>query len=164
MPSFDISSEADMVALKNAIDVAGRHIGNRYDFKGTSAKVELNEKDKTITLHGDSEFQVSQVKDILFPEMEKKARESTKRLDIGDIQSISGNKAKQELKIKVGIESELAKKIVKLIKDSKVKVQASIQGDVVRVTGAKRDLLQETIALVKKTVTDFPLQYGNFRD
>ena len=164
MPSFDISSEVDMVALKNAVDVAGRQVGNRYDFKGTSAKIELNEKDKTIIVFGDSEFQLGQVKDILLPEMEKKERESTKRLDIGAVQVISGNKAKQEMKIKVGIEQELAKKIVKLIKDSKLKVQATIQGDVVRVTGAKRDLLQEAIALVKKSVTDFPLRYGNFRD
>jgi len=164
MPSFDITSEADMVALKNAVDVAGRHIGNRYDFKGTSAKAELNEKDKVITIWGDSEFQLGQVKDILFPEMEKKERESTKRLDVGTVQVVSGNKAKQELKIKVGIEQELAKKIVKMIKDSKLKVQATIQGDAVRVTGAKRDLLQEAIALVKKSVADFPLQYGNFRD
>ena len=103
MPSFDITSEADLVALKNAVDVAGRHVGNRYDFKGTSARLELNEKDKTITVHGDSEFQVGQVKDILFPEMEKKDRESTKRLDIGPIQSVSGNKAKQEMKVKTGI-------------------------------------------------------------
>lgn len=164
MPSFDISSEADLVALKNAVDVAGRHIGNRYDFKGTTARVELNEKDKTLTLFGDSEFQIGQIKDILFPEMEKKERESTKRLEIGKLETISGNKVKQELKIKIGIETELAKKIVKLIKDSKLKVQASIQGDAVRVTGAKRDLLQETIALVKKSIDDFPLQYGNFRD
>lgn len=164
MPSFDISSEADLVALKNAIDVAGRHIGNRYDFKGTTARVELNEKDKTLTLYGDSEFQISQIKDILFPEMEKKERESTKRLEIGKLETISGNKVKQELKIKIGIEIELAKKIVKLIKDSKLKVQASIQGDAVRVAGAKRDLLQETVALVKKSIDDFPLQYGNFRD
>ena len=164
MPSFDISSEADMVALKNAVDIAGRHIGNRYDFKGTSARAELNEKEKTITIFGDSEFQLSQVKDILFPEMEKKEHESTKRLDAGDVQTVSGNKSKQELKIKVGIEIELAKKIVKMIKDSKIKVQASIQGDAVRVSGAKRDLLQDTIALVRKTITDFPLQYGNFRD
>ncbi|TBR06751.1 MAG: YajQ family cyclic di-GMP-binding protein [Rugosibacter sp.] len=164
MPSFDISSEADVVALKNAVDVAGRHIGNRYDFKGTTAKVELNEKDKTLTLFGDSEFQISQIKDILFPEMEKKERESTKRLEIGKLETVSGNKVKQELKIKIGIETELAKKIVKLIKDSKLKVQASIQGNAVRVTGAKRDLLQETIALVKKSITDFPLQHGNFRD
>lgn len=164
MPSFDITSETDMVALKNAIDVAGRHIGNRYDFKGTSAKVELDEKNKLITIWGDSEFQLSQVKDILFPEMEKKERESTKRLDAGDIQTVSGNKAKQVLTIKVGIEAELAKKLVRIVKDSKLKVQASIQGDAVRVTGAKRDLLQETIALVKKSITDFPLQFGNFRD
>jgi len=164
MPSFDITSEADLVALKNAVDVAGRHIGNRYDFKGSSAKAELNEKDKVITVHGDSEFQLDQVKDILFPEMEKKERESTKRLDAGTVQSVSGNKAKQELKIKSGIEQELAKKIVKLIKDSKVKVQASIQGDAVRVTGAKRDDLQAAIALVKKSITDYPLEYGNFRD
>jgi len=164
MPSFDISSEADLVALRNAVDVAGRHIGNRYDFKGSSARVELNEKDKTITLYGDSEFQLGQVKDILFPEMEKKERESTKRLEHGPVQVVGGNKAKQELKIKIGIEMELAKKIVKLIKDSKLKVQASIQGDAVRVSGAKRDLLQEAIALVKKSITDFPLRYGNFRD
>ena len=164
MPSFDITSETDMVALKNAIDVAGRHIGNRYDFKGTSARFELDEKNKAITVWGDSEFQLGQVKDILFPEMEKKERESTKRLDAGSVQTISGNKAKQELKIKVGIDAELAKKIVRMVKDSKLKVQASIQGDAVRVTGAKRDVLQECIALVKKSVTDFPLQYGNFRD
>jgi uncharacterized protein YajQ (UPF0234 family) len=164
MPSFDISSEADMVALKNAIDVAARQIDNRYDFKGTSAAVELNEKDKTITLFADSDFQLDQIKDILFPAMEKKEAESTKRLDHGDVDKISGNKVKQVLKIKIGIESELAKKIVKLIKDSKLKVQASIQGDAVRVNGAKRDLLQETIALVRKSITDFPLKYGNFRD
>lgn len=164
MPSFDITSEADLVALKNAVDVAGRQIGNRYDFKGTSAKAELNEKDKLITIWGDSDFQLGQIKDILFPEMEKKERESTKRLDIGAVQSVSGNKAKQELKIKSGIDQELAKKIVKLIKDSKIKVQATIQGDAVRVTGAKRDDLQAAIALVKKSITDFPLTYGNFRD
>jgi uncharacterized protein YajQ (UPF0234 family) len=164
LPSFDITSEADMVALKNAIDVAGRLIDNRYDFKGTSAKAELQEKEKSITLYGDSDFQLDQIKEILFPAMEKKEAESTKRLDIGDVQKVSGNKVKQVLKIKNGIETDLAKKIVKLIKDSKIKVQASIQGEEVRVTGAKRDLLQETIALVRKAITDFPLKYGNFRD
>jgi uncharacterized protein YajQ (UPF0234 family) len=164
MPSFDFTSEADLVALKNAIDVASRQIDNRYDFKGTSAKVELNEKDKVITLHGDSDFQLDQIKDILFPAMEKKEKESVKRLDPQAVQKVSGNKVKQELKIKIGIESELAKKIVKLIKDSKIKVQATIQGDAVRVTGAKRDDLQAAIALVTKTITDFPIKYGNFRD
>ncbi len=164
MPSFDFSSEADMVALKNAIDVTSRQIDARYDFKGTSAKVELNEKDKIITLHGDSDFQLDQIKDILFPAMEKKEKESVKRLDHQAVQKVSGNKVKQELKIKIGIESELAKKIVKLIKDSKLKVQASIQGDTVRVQGAKRDELQACIADVTKKITDFPIKYGNFRD
>ncbi|MDR2836987.1 MAG: YajQ family cyclic di-GMP-binding protein [Azonexus sp.] len=164
MPSFDFTSEADMVALKNAIDVAARQIDNRYDFKGTSAKVELNEKDKLITLWGDSDFQLDQIKDILFPAMEKKEAESTKRLDLQPVQKISGNKVKQELKIKLGIESEMAKKIVKLVKDAKLKVQASIQGDAVRVQGAKRDDLQACIALIKKSITDFPIKYGNFRD
>ncbi|HMV00255.1 MAG TPA: YajQ family cyclic di-GMP-binding protein [Rhodocyclaceae bacterium] len=164
MPSFDFTSEADMVALKNAVDVAARQIENRYDFKGTSAKAELNEKDKVITLHGDSDFQLDQIKDILFPAMEKKETESTKRLDLQPVQKVSGNKVKQELKIKMGIETELAKKIVKLIKDAKLKVQASIQGDAVRVQGAKRDDLQECIALIRKTISDFPIKAGNFRD
>ena len=164
MPTFDISSEVDMVGLKNAIDVADRQITNRYDFKGTSAKVELNEKDKVITIHGDSDFQLDQVKDILLPAMEKKEADSSKRLDHQDVQKVSGNKVKQELKIRAGIDSELAKRLVKLIKDSGLKVQASIQGDTVRVNGAKRDVLQDAIALVKRSVTDFPLQFGNFRD
>jgi len=164
MPSFDITSEADMVGIKNAVDVSSRQIGNRYDFKGTSAKVELNEKDKLITIFGDSDFQLDQIKDILFPAMEKKEPDSSKRLDLQDVQKVSGNKAKQEMKIRDGIDGELAKKIVKLVKDSGLKVQASIQGDTVRVNGAKRDVLQDTIAHVKKSVTDFPLQFGNFRD
>lgn len=164
MPSFDFSSEVDMVALKNAIDLTGKKIVGRHDFKGTSAKVELSEKDKIILLHADSDFQLNQIKDILFPEMEKKEPDTTKRLDSQTIQKISGDKVKQELKIKIGIESELAKKIVKLLKDSKLKVQAAIQGDAVRVTGAKRDILQEAITLVKKAITDFPIKYGNFRD
>jgi uncharacterized protein YajQ (UPF0234 family) len=164
MPSFDITSEVDMVALKNAIDITGRNIANRYDFKGTSAKVDLNEKDNLITLYGDSDFQLDQIKDILLPGMEKKEPDSSKRLDHQDVQKVSGNKVKQELKIRAGIDSDLAKRIVKLIKDSGLKVQASIQGDTVRVNGAKRDVLQDAIAFVKKSVTDFPLQFGNFRD
>ena len=164
MPSFDISSEVDMVGLKNAIDIAGRQITNRYDFKGTSAKAELNEKEKLIIIHGDSDFQLDQIKNILLPAMEKKEPDSSKRLDHQTVQKVSGNKVKQESKIRAGIDSDLAKRIVKLIKDSGLKVQASIHGDTVRVNGAKRDLLQEAIALVKKSVTDFPLQFGNFRD
>ncbi len=164
MPSFDFSSEVEMVALKNAVDAAGKKIIGRHDFKGTSAKVELNEKDKSLMLYADSDFQLNQVKDLLFPELEKKEPDCVKRLDQQAVQKVSGDKVKQELKIKIGIESELAKKIVKIVKDSKLKVQASIQGDTVRVSGAKRDVLQETIALVKKSVPDFPIKYGNFRD
>ena len=164
MPSFDFTSEADMAALKNAIDVAGKKIVGRHDFKGTSAKVELNEKDKLITLWADSDFQLGQIKDLLFPEMEKKEKDSVKRLDAQAVQKVSGDKVKQEMKIKSGIESELAKKIVKLVKDAKLKVQAAIQGDAVRVTGAKRDDLQSCIALIQKSITDFPIKAGNFRD
>ena len=164
MPSFDFTSEADMAALKNAVDVAGKKIVGRHDFKGTSAKVELNEKDKSITVHADSEFQMGQIKDLLFPEMEKKEKDSVKRLDAQAVQKVSGDKVKQDLKIKSGIDSDLAKKVVKLVKDSKVKVQAAIQGDAVRVTGAKRDDLQACIALIQKSITDFPIKAGNFRD
>jgi uncharacterized protein YajQ (UPF0234 family) len=161
MPSFDILSEVDLVALKNAVDVANRKIANRYDFKGTDARVEQN--DKLLTLYGDSDFQLGQMKDILLPEMTSK-KVDVRCLDYAELQKIAGNKVKQEIKVRVGIEQELSKKIVKSIKDSKLKVQASIQGDAVRVSGAKRDVLQEAIALVKKTITDFPLQFGNFRD
>ena len=164
MPSFDISSEVDKVALKNAIDTTDKQITNRYDFKGTAAKVEFNEKDNIITLHGDNDFQLDQIKDILLPAMEKKEPDSTKRLEHKGVQKMGGNKVKQELKIKAGIDAELAKRISKLIKDSGLKVQASIQGEEVRVNGAKRDLLQEAISFCKKNVTDFPLQFGNFRD
>ncbi|MDR3158109.1 MAG: YajQ family cyclic di-GMP-binding protein [Zoogloeaceae bacterium] len=164
MPSFDFTSEADMAALKNAVDIAARQIDNRYDFKGTAAKVELDEKNRTIALTGDSEFQINQIKDILFPAMEKKEKESVKRLDGLPTQKISGNKVKQELKIRSGIETDLAKKIVKLIKDARLKVQAAIQGEAVRVSGAKRDDLQAVIALVGKSITDFPIRSGNFRD
>ena len=163
MPSFDFSSEADLVALKNAIDVTSRQIDARYDFKGTSAKVELNEKDKIITLHGDSDFQLDQIKDILFPAMEKKEKESVKRLDHQPVQKISGNKVKQELKIKIGIETELAKKIVKLVKDSKLKVQASIQGETVRVSGKDRDTLQEVIAALKAKDFGIDMTFDNYR-
>jgi len=164
MPSFDISSEVDKVALKNAIDTAGKQITNRYDFKGTSANIEYNEKDNIITIFGDNDFQLDQVKDILLPAMEKKEPDSSKRLDKKDVQKVSGNKVKQEMKVRAGIDSDLAKRITKLIKDSGMKVQATIQGDTVRVNGAKRDVLQEAITFVKKNVTDFPLQFGNFRD
>jgi cyclic-di-GMP-binding protein len=161
MPSFDVMSEVDLVALRNAVDVANRKITNRYDVKGTDARIEQNEK--VLALFGDSDFQLDQMKAILLPEMTGK-KVDVRCLEYGDLQKVGGNKVKQELKVRVGVEQELAKQIVKLLKDSKLKVQAAIQGDAVRVSGAKRDVLQDAIALVKKDITDFPLQYGNFRD
>lgn len=161
MPSFDIMSEVDLPSLRNAVDVANRKITGRYDFKGTDARVE--QSDKLLTLFGDSDFQLDQMRQILLPEMTSK-KIDVRCLEYGDPQKIGGNKLKQELKVRVGVEQDLAKKIVKLLKDSKLKVQAAIQGEAVRVSGAKRDILQEAIALVKKEITDFPLQYGNFRD
>jgi uncharacterized protein YajQ (UPF0234 family) len=164
MPSFDVSSDANMVNIKNAIDVAMRTIKNRYDFQGTSAAVELNEKEMNITLFGDAEFQLNQVKDILFPSLEKKEPNSSKRLISSSIETVSGNKVKQNLSIKNGIDIDFAKQIIKTLKDAKLKVQASIQGEEVRVNGNKRDDLQEAIALIKQKHNQYPLNFGNFRN
>lgn len=161
MPSFDIVSEIDQVELRNAVDQANKEVGNRFDFKGSDARIEMGEK--LLTLFADDDFKLDQVFDILTAKFAKRGVD-VRCLDKQEPQKVSGNKAKQEIRLKVGIEGELAKKIVRQIKDSKLKVQASIQGDAVRVSGAKRDLLQETIALVKKAVTDVPLQFNNFRD
>ncbi|MBT5165630.1 YajQ family cyclic di-GMP-binding protein [Methylophilaceae bacterium] len=164
MPSFDITSKANMENIKNAVDVSMRMIINRYDFKGTSAKVELNESEMKIEINADSEFQIDQIKDILFPALEKKEPDSSKRMSSENIETISGNKLKQQLIIRSGISMELSKEIIKTVKDSKIKVQCSIQGDELRVKGAKRDVLQECIALVKSKHNEFPLNFGNFRD
>ena len=141
MPSFDITSEANIVNIRNAVDVSIRMINNRYDFKGTTAKIDFLEKEMVINLFGDAEFQLNQIKDILFPAMEKMEPDSSKRITSNIIESVSGNKSKQVLEIKSGIDMDLAKKIVKTIKDSKSKTQANIQGDSVRVSGGKRDIL-----------------------
>ena len=164
MPSFDITSEANIVNIRNAVDVSMRMIDNRYDFKGTTAKIDFLEKELVINLFGDAEFQLNQIKDILFPAMEKKEPDSSKRITSNSIETVSGNKSKQLLTIKSGIDIDLAKEIVKTIKESKIKTQASIQGDAVRISGGKRDTLQECIALVKSKHQDFPLSFGNFRD
>ncbi len=161
MPSFDIVSEVDVVEVKNAVEQANREIGTRYDFKGSDARVE--QADKLLTLFADSEFQLEQVHDVLIAKLAKR-NVDVRCLEREKIEKVSGNKVKQAVKVRAGIETELAKKIVRLIKDSKLKVQASIQGEAVRVSGAKRDTLQEAIALVKKSITEFPLQYQNFRD
>lgn len=161
MPSFDIVSEVDEVEVRNAVDQANKEVGNRFDFKGSDARIDAN--GKVLTVFADDEFKLDQVKEILLGKMTKR-NVDVRCLDEGDVEKVSGNKVKQVVTVKVGVETELAKKIVRIIKDSKLKVQASIQGETVRVSGAKRDLLQETIALVRKSVTDFPLQYQNFRD
>ncbi|GMU71968.1 MAG: YajQ family cyclic di-GMP-binding protein [Burkholderiales bacterium] len=161
MPSFDIVSEVNTVEVRNAMDQANKEITNRFDFKGSDARVEL--ADKVLTLFADDEFKLKQVTDILVGKLAKRGVD-TRALESKDAEKISGNKVKQVVTVRTGIEQELAKKIQRTIKDSKLKVQASIQGDAVRVAGAKRDDLQAAIALVRKSVTDFPLQYQNFRD
>ena len=161
MPSFDIISEVNQVEVRNALDQANKELSTRFDFKGSNARAEL--ADKTLTLYADDDFKMKQVIDIVVGKLTKRGVD-IRALKYGDIEKVSGNKVKQVVTIRVGVEQELAKKIVKLVKDSKMKVQASIQGDTVRVSGTKRDDLQAAIALVKKSITDFPLQYDNFRD
>ncbi len=161
MPSFDIVSEVDQVELRNAVEQSNKEIGNRFDFKGSDARVEAG--DKLLTLFADDEFKLGQVYDILTLRLGKRAID-VRCLEKLKIDKVSGNTVKQEIKVKIGVEGELAKKIVKALKDSKLKVQASIQGDAVRVAGAKRDVLQEAIALVKKSIADQPLQFQNFRE
>ena len=161
MPSFDTVCEPNLVEVRNAVDNAAKEIGTRFDFKGTSAAVEL--KDKDITLLGDAEFQLQQVEDILRNKLTKR-NVDIRYLDKGDVQKIGGDKVKQVIKVRSGIETEQAKKITRLLKDSKLKVQAAIQGDAVRVSGAKRDDLQAAMALIRKDVTELPMTFNNFRD
>jgi cyclic-di-GMP-binding protein len=161
MPSFDTVCEPNMVDVKNAVENASKEIATRFDFKGSSAAVEL--KDKEITLFGDADFQLQQVEDLLRAKLTKRNVDA-RYLDLEKIQKIGGDKVKQVAKVREGIEADMAKKIVKVLKDSKMKVQASIQGDSVRVTGAKRDDLQAAMALIKKDIEDVPLTFNNFRD
>jgi uncharacterized protein YajQ (UPF0234 family) len=163
MPSFDIVSEVNQVEVHNALDQTNKEVSNRFDFKGSDARVELNEKEKTLTVYADDDFKLSQVRDVLTAKLAKRGVD-VRCLQPGDTEKVSGNKVKQTVAVRQGVEQDLGKKILKLVKDSKLKVQASIQGDVVRISGAKKDLLQETIALVRKSITDFPLQFKNFRD
>jgi cyclic-di-GMP-binding protein len=161
MPSFDVVSEANIVEVKNAVDQSNKEISTRFDFKGSDARVE--QKERELTAYADSDFQLNQVRDVLTGKMVKR-NVDVRFLDNGKIEKIGGDKVKQVIKIKNGIESDAAKKIVRTIKDSKMKVQASIQGDAVRITGAKRDDLQAAMALLRKEVADLPLEFNNFRD
>jgi uncharacterized protein YajQ (UPF0234 family) len=163
MPSFDILCEANAVELKNAVDTANKEIANRFDFKGSDARLELKEKEHEITVFADDDFKLGQVRDVLLAKMAKRGVDA-RFLKHDDPQKIGGDKVKQKVTVKHGVESELAKKIVKLVKDHKLKVQASIQGDVVRITGTKKDDLQAAIQLVRGGVTEVPLRFDNFRD
>jgi uncharacterized protein YajQ (UPF0234 family) len=161
MPSFDTVCEADMVKVKNGVENSAKEITTRFDFKGTSASIDI--KDKEITVIGDADFQLDQILDVLRNKLTKQSVD-VRFLDIGDMQKMGGDKVKRVVKVRNGIESELAKKIQRLIKDSKMKVQAAIQEEKVRVTGAKRDDLQAAMALLRKEITDVPLDFNNFRD
>ena len=161
MPSFDTVCEASMVDVKHAVENTAKEIGTRFDFKGTPAAVEL--KDKEITLVGDADFQLTQIEDILRNKLTKR-NVDVRFLDKGDVQKMGGDKVKQVIKVRDGIETELGKKIQRIIKDSKMKVQAAIQDGKLRVNGAKRDDLQAAMALIKKEVPDMPLSFDNFRE
>jgi uncharacterized protein YajQ (UPF0234 family) len=163
MPSFDIVSEVNQVEVRNAVDQCNKEISNRFDFKGSDARVEIDDKQKSLTVYADDEFKLGQVRDVLTGKLAKRGVD-IRCLDPGKVEPVSGNKVKQAIQVRQGVEQELGKKIVRLLKDSKLKVQAGIQGDAVRVTGAKKDVLQDAIALVRKSIADFPLQFKNFRD
>ena len=161
MPSFDTVCEADLAEVRNAVDNTVKEITTRFDFKGTAAAIELKEKD--ITMIGDAEFQLSQIEDVLRNKMTKRGVD-VRFLDRGDVQKMGGDKVKQVIKVRNGIETEISKKIQRMIKDSKLKLQAAIQGDAVRITGIKRDDLQSAMALIRKDLPDLPLSFNNFRD
>ena len=161
MPSFDITSEINKVELRNAIDQCNKEVANRFDFKGSDARIEQSEL--TLSVFADDDFKLKQLMDVFHGKCAKRGVD-VRALEPKDTEKIGGDKLKQTVEVKNGVESDQAKKIVKLIKDNKLKVQASIQGTAVRVSGAKKDDLQAAIQLVKKTITDIPLQFQNFRD
>ncbi|HEY5633509.1 MAG TPA: YajQ family cyclic di-GMP-binding protein [Burkholderiaceae bacterium] len=161
MPTFDVVCEANMVELRNALDQANKEVSNRFDFKGSDARIE--QKERELTVFADDDFKLGQVRDVLVAKCAKRGVD-VRFLEYGDPQKIGGDKMKQQITVRHGVSGDLAKKIVRAIKDSKLKVQASIQGETVRVSGGKRDDLQSAIALLKKEVTDVPLAYQNFRD
>jgi uncharacterized protein YajQ (UPF0234 family) len=162
MPSFDAVLEPNLVEVRNAVDQTAKEIGTRFDFKGSSARVELKEKE--LTIFADSDFQIGQVMDILLAKLTKRAVDIRYLDRSAKVEKIGGDKVKQVITVKNGIDSETAKKIQTLLKQSKLKVQAAIQGDAVRVTGGKRDDLQSAMALMRKDVPDVPLSFNNFRD
>ena len=162
MPSFDVVSKPNMVEVRNALDQANKEITNRFDFKGSDARIE--HKEFELTAFADDEFKLGQVRDVLLAKLAKRAVD-IRFLDLtGRHEKIGGDKLKQVIKLRNGLDSPLAKKVVQLVKDSKLKVTASIQGDAVRISGAKKDALQDCIALLRQKVDEVPLQFENFRD
>ena len=161
MPSFDVVCKPNMVEVRNAVDQANKEISNRFDFKGSDARFEL--KDYELTAFADDDFKLTQVSDVLAGKMAKRGVDG-RLLDYGKAEKISGDKLKQPIKIRNGIEQTLAKTIVALVKERKLKVTASIQGDAVRIAGSKKDALQECIAVLRSQVTEVPLTFENFRD
>jgi cyclic-di-GMP-binding protein len=161
MPSFDIVSQVDQQEVKNAVEQTNKEISNRFDFKGSDARVE--QKELALTVFADDEFKLGQVLDVLRGRLAKR-NVDTRALEPGAVEKISGDKVKRPVTVKVGVPQEKGKQIQKLIKDAKLKVAASIQGDAVRVSGAKKDDLQAAIQLVKQSVADLPLQFINFRE
>ena len=162
MPSFDTVLEPNLVEVRNAVDQTAKEIGTRFDFKGSSARVELKERE--LTIWADSDFQIGQVMDILMAKLAKRSVDARFLDRSAKVEKIGGDKVKQLIVVKSGIDSDNAKKIQTLIKQSKLKVQAAIQGDTVRVTGTKRDELQAAMALIRKDIADAPLSFTNFRD
>jgi uncharacterized protein YajQ (UPF0234 family) len=161
MPSFDIVSQVDRQEVKNAVEQANKEIANRFDFKGSDARIEQAEL--VLTVFGDDEFKLGQVTDVLRGRMAKRNID-VRCLELGAVEKISGDKVKRAVTVKVGVPQDKGKQIQKLLKDAKLKVAASIQGDAVRVQGAKKDDLQAAIQLVRKSVADIPIQFLNFRD
>jgi len=161
MPSFDIVSQVDKQEIRNATEQCNKEITNRFDFKGSDARIEQNELQ--LTVFADDEFKLGQVLDVLRGRLTKR-NVDVRCLELGGVEKISGDKVKRGVTVRVGVPQDKGKAIVKLVKDAKLKVQASIQGDTVRVSGTKKDDLQGAIALVRKSVTDLPLQFVNFRD
>lgn len=161
MPSFDVLCKPNLVELKNAVDQANKEIGTRFDFKGSDTRIEHT--DKALTVYADDDFKLTQVREILTAKLAKRSVD-VRYLDFDAPEKIGGDKLKQLVTVQAGIASDKAKELVKAVKDSKLKVQAGIQGDTVRISGAKKDDLQAAIALLRKGVIDLPLTFENFRD
>jgi uncharacterized protein YajQ (UPF0234 family) len=161
MPSFDVVSQVDRQEVKNAVEQVNKEIGNRFDFKGSDARIEQAEL--VLTVFADDEFKLGQVLDVMRGRMAKR-NVDVRSLDLGAVEKISGDKVKQAVTVKTGIPVEKGKQLQKLLKDAKLKVAASIQGDALRVSGSKKDDLQAAIQLLRRSVTDLPVQFVNFRD